>query len=330
MGQAIHVSTYVGQEQGPLAELIHTSARHELAVAGASDWVVFDAAVGTAQGLARTIAAERATILHIVSHANRSGGLTVKGLWDELRLTPETLADMLRDRGVKVVVATTCHGARIARELVERGVVEVAVGANAVVTNDIAQAFAQGFYHGVALGRGAASAARDGVTFAKPYMDEWGGTFEVFPPEGGSDEPLLTRPLVHVVGDPSEKHADAIDEIVTHMKPYRVFHTARAQWGDERYADLDASLRSARIIMVLFEGEAVRDYDLLEEVRSAVEEKIAGREVRLFPLILEGDRRSYNRRDVPYGLRRLVPAFLHERGIDGSYAKLAERLKQLL
>lgn len=330
MGQAIHVSTYVGQEQGPLANLIHQSARHELAVAGASDWVVFDDAVHTAHGLARTIAAQRATVLHIVSHANRSGDLTVDGLWGDLRLTPEALADMLRDRGVKVVVATTCHGARIAKELVDRGVVEVAVGANAVVTADIAQAFAQGFYHGVALGRGALSAARDGVTFAKPYMDEWDGAFEIFPSDDAPDDPLLTRPLVHLVGDPKGEHADAVDEIVAAMKPYRVFHISRSQWGDDRYGDLDASLRSARIIMVLFEGEAVSDYELLEEVRSAVEEKIAGREVRLFPLILEGDRRSYNRRDVPFGLRRLVPAFLHEKGIDGSYAKLAERLKQLL
>lgn len=355
---AVRVLTYAGTEPEVerLARVIHGVCSREISEVGGGDAIVFDPVVQGVEALTDGVVAERAQILHIVSHASRQGHLEMTDIWGDLALTPVGIVDMLRERGVKVAIVTTCFGVEIARLLVDAQVVDLAVGCNVELSNDVALAFCRGFYRSLAGGRTPYQAAEDGRTSAAPRLREderrrreererrglpapEGGDLpllEILERAGAYDDPMVDQPVFHIIGDPSEGHAEAIDTLIKELQPHRVFHLNRMRWGDLGPEQIAASIRNARVVMLLMEDDPIIDFELLDQVQAAINRlREGGRRgqrmpFRLFPLYLDGTRETVKPSKVPYGMQRLVPAFLNDRRLGGSYGALAESLKELI
>jgi len=328
----VRIVTYWGDGVEGLAEEIVNAASDELKAVGAWKDTIVEAPTPDAEQLQRAITApEPLTVLQIISHASTTGRVLFnypkmpdEGGWRQVGVGGQTIARMLDGRGVRVALVLTCFGDQIAKAVTESGVVDMAIGTDRPFEMGTAFAFPQGFYRSLALGRSLREAAEDGIAWARPRMEGWKGTLQPFFRDGADESPLFRPPVFHVIGDDH----DAVEALITALSPHRVFHIDRAAFGTLREAEIDASLAVARVVMVLFKGHRVEDAELLEQVKTAVDQaRLRGRRVRLFPLYLEGTTPSPL---VPYGLRRLTPAYLHGRGIDGDYDKLAARLTPLI
>lgn len=350
--EPIRVLTYFGKEPKvrQLGGAIRAASIEEIESAGAAGAFEFiEPQVTTVEGLARALNDEAPRILHLVSHADPAGGLEVRDIWGDLELTPQTLAQMLDGKNVRAVILNTCYGARIAETLVKMDAVGLAFGYDQKLNFAAALAMAQGFYRGLASGMGPAEAARSSGAWAaariarenkkrraqaeKTRIEFTPGVIEVHVHESHRDDPLIGQPDFHIISPDTEEHLTVVDTLVEALSPHRVFHIeqARYDFGGDLRELVDESLRHARVIMLLFEGKRIRDEDLLDEVTTAIAQA-RKRGVRIFPLHLEGTRADADAYllDVPYGLRRLVPAYLNDRRIKGDFDKLAEMLKRLL
>lgn len=332
MTSTVRIVTYHGDDVAGLAAEVVAAERAELEALGASRDTTVEAPTADAEVLQRHIVDPAPlTVLQIVSHASSTGRIAFdypqmpdEGDWRSVGVGGETIAKMVAGRGVRVALILTCYGNRIAEAVTRSGAVDLAIGADRALEMGTSFAFPQGFFRALALGRPLDAAAEDGIAWARPRMEGWDGTLEVHVREGADLSPIYGRPVFHLIGEDGE----VVDALVERLRPYRVFHVDRLAFGSLRTAEIEASLEAAKVVMVLFHGERVEDAELLEQVASAVDQaRLRGSDVRVFPLYLEGRSHSPH---VPYGLRRLTPAYLHGRGIDGSYDALAARLLALI
>ncbi len=338
--EMIRVLTYVGLEDDvrKLEAVIRQEAEREIEAAlgeikraGNNDALHFDDPVRTLEGLSTALSARKAPVLHIVSHAGRDGHMTVQDVWGALSLNADTLAAMVKGSGVRVAIISTCFGAEIARMLYERGAVEIAIGFTKRFPFSAAMAVAVPFFRSLALGRGPRRAAREGERSAAARIEKVGNGGQVViahDEENYLDDALVGQPDFHVIGPPSGDQAP-VEALVSNLKGHRVYHVMQTLEGDIAEEGIEESLRNARIIMLLFEGNRIGNDALLEEVSEAIA-SARERGARLFPLFLKGQNIRESKAKVPYGMRRLHPAFLHDPKIGGDWQKMARRLEQLL
>lgn len=331
---SIRVLTYAGagEDVQTLARGIQREATKDIAKldpARVVGTLEFDEPVIGVDDLAGRLADGRDTILHLVSHASESGAIAIDDIWGNLRLTPETLARMVKGNGVKVVMVSACWGAEIAKSLVDARAASVAIGYTAPMSMPVAAQLARGFYRSLVQGNSPRTAAGHGITFAEARRADDEGKFAVWSRRSNYPDDPLFGPQFHIIGTPIASCEDAVDKLTEHLEPYAVSHISKADFGDG-IADMEWSLRNARVILVLADDEPVDGTSspdegaFLTEVHAAIEQAQMSK-VRVVPLFLDDEVTR-----APYGLGRLVPAFLHSRQLGGSYAKLAEALKRAL
>lgn len=330
--RTIDVLTYIGQGDDirQLAEGIRSEVIAEIAtVADPVGTIRFPDPVSGLTGLTRALVDRRARILHIVSHADSTGGLTIDDVWGNLQLQPEALAAMVQGNGIELVVVSTCFGAQIAKALVDAGAARVAVGFDGPMRFGVALANAQGFFRALVDDKSPIEAARDGTTWAVPRMQGQTGELKVFSQRYGFPHDPIFGPEFHIIGTPGPDNADAVEHLIAALDPYEATHISAAQWGDFGEENMQRALRTARIILVLLDDFVTDDirgsqqHAFYDDVAEAVERGRRG-SARVVPLYLS------EKVEPPYGLRRLVPAMLHEPGVNGSYETLGNKLKALV
>lgn len=334
--QAIGVTFVIGRElEGRADEVaklgagIREAVQGEVAEAHATLDFRFDEAVYRMQDLNRALDARQTRILQFVSHGTTEGELLVADLFNALDLTKENLAGMLRSRGVDILIVTACHGGAVARHLVDAGAVRVAIGINAAdpISFAASAAFSTAFYGALARGRSIADAFESGRSHAAVRDVIEADRLEIFAESGAAqNEALLEPPDFYIIGSPSEAHASVVEKLRAALRPHTLFHEGDIPFGAATDELLGNRLEMAKVIMVLFEGQRMQNVTNLEQVARAVE-KAEFKHARLFPLYLEGTRAD-NR--VPFGLRRLQPAFLEDRRYRGDIEKLAKDLERLV
>lgn len=333
----IEVLMYVGPDRKneKQVELLAKNIPSEAAimaqdVADPVGTVRFRDPVKTVEDLARQLRDPAVRILHLVGHADREGRMTIEDVWGELDLEPRALGKMLVGTGVQAVMASTCHGAKIAEAIVDEAGAPIAIGYDGVLQNAVTLALCQGFYGALVDGASPDQAADDGLRIARNRLENVEGRFRVFTRSQDYHGLPLFGPEFGIIGTPSEKNAGVVEELQRELEPYEADHVDRQTWGDFGDNEIEYVLRSARILLVLLDDHATEGYDpdgrddFFEKVTTAVSRARTG-DVRLIPLYI-----SKEITQPPYGMRRLVPALLHGRDVGGKVEVLADKLKQLL
>ncbi len=297
----------------------------------------FDVRLGSpiqqnAEKLATEIQTDRWSILHIVAHGASDGAIAGRDPWGDLMIEKERLSRVVHSHRVRLAVIMSCFGAQVARELVETGAVDVAIGMTTPMPFSVALGFSKAFYHSLAQGRSIRRAFCDGRDMAGLRVDHLPEELHLFS-KPDSDAPDLK------MCDPADfflmgrrENRKAIRKMIKALRPHTGFHVDASLLdpngpvyvGVAKEELMMKRFNAAKVVMLLFEGDQEGDATLAELVTRAVHRAASG-DVRLFPVYLKG--RGPNPK-LPFGLMRLVPACLDD--FDGSYKKLGKYLARLI
>lgn len=337
----VEVCFFAGSSRGDgetikLANGIRTQAIATLSSAEADlDIRMADPVVDDINSLAAALEAGRFSILHVVAHGDTTGTIEVDDIWKlktgELRLDREDLARLLTESGVRLVILSVCHGAVLAKHLVEAGAVDVAIGMDPEQDFNTALVFSKAFYRSLAMGRSLADAHVNGCKEAGLRSGEEVDALHLFARDDALRTlPVYARPDFLLLGNPTEK--GAIAELIEALEPHIGFHVEYSLLDPDgpNYAGEDHArlmirrFEQAKIVMLLFEGERQEDSMIAELVARAVDKAARGK-VRMFPVYLKGTRPN---RNVPFGMMRVVPAYLER--FDGDYDRMGKWLAKLI
>lgn len=265
------------------------------------------------------------TVVQLISHADAGGYSEVADVWGAFELDPENLARALRGCGVRVVLVTTCFGTAIAEALMKHDACDVAIGFPDPQPFGMARAFSRGFYRSLFHGRTIREAFEDGKGQAAVRFGATIDRMVICEREDGcADRALFAPPVYYFIGSPSERHKATFDRLKAALAAHRpTFHASDKLFGDAGEDLMTTRLEMCQVVMVLFEGQRIRDKDLLNQIAAAIEQA-QHRGVRCFPVYLEGTRPH---RRLPLGLKRLHPAYIEN---ELSPEALAERIKPLV
>lgn len=309
------------------ADQLHRIVRDELEALGAFLDIRLGERFERFEDLGDRLARREQTILVLVGHADKGGAMTVQDAWGAMGLTPTAMAAALRDSEVRIVVAMTCWGAAMAETLTKAGVVDVAIGLSEPLALGGALGYTRGFLRGLARGRSIAEAHLSGQSKAAGRLGETADQIALLPAEGEVlAKAIFEPPVFCLIGRVPDAHRREVEKLVKHLSPHRAVYVDNAGIADDVFQRILANIGMARVIMVLFEGDRVRDADILEQVTRSIDRARDG-SARVFPLYLEG---TESTSQVPYGLRRIRPAFLEDRRYGGKVERLAEDLKRLV
>lgn len=283
------------------------------------------------EALASTLATDQWPILQFVSHGTPEGDLDVDDAWGQLYVAKDRLSAIVRGHNVKLAIVLSCYGAEIARQLVDDGAVDVAIGMYIPMEFGVALAFSKGFHLSIARGYSIRRAFADGLARASLRASDYPEELHLFtaPGSGAADLQMCDPADFFLVGNPSDD--DAIEQMIKALRPHTGFHVDYSLFDPEgpNYAGADMAklmmsrFEAAKVVMLLFEGQRDEDATIAEVVARAVDKAAEG-EVRMFPVYLKGTRPN---RNLPFGMMRVVPAFLER---FGSYEKLGKQLARLI
>lgn len=331
----IGVITYRGtnaadtKDVEPLADGILDEVQAEVRRTGAGAEFRFTPMITGYDNLAAQVQLRKATILQIICHASRDGVMSVDDVWGALGLTPESFARLVAGNGIAVVLVTACHGAGIARALVESGAVEAAIGIDLPLKFAGARAFSRGFFRSLARGRTLAEAVADGKGQAAGRIEgDVDHLHLITRDDATAAKVAFVPPTYYVIGSPSDDHKTVIERLRAGLAPDRLLHVDDAKFGEVETDLMLTGIEMAQLVLVLFEGERIVDPKVLEQVVRVIERaKGHGLPVRVFPLYLTG---TTPHRDVPFGMSRVTPAYLQHPRYRGDVEKLAADIKALV
>lgn len=265
-----------------------------------------------------------------IGHGERSRGLQGLHNGRETRIDAHELRSMCErleadGLGLKVIHFNVCHASELAKKV--EVVVPIVVHTADAIGDEAAILFSQTFWQEMSV-PGKTSALRSFTAARDRVRSHFGGD-----DQRGLHAPLRLcvwdRPVpdIMLIGD-SDVDPYIYEKLQAAMPATRIFHIGQLGFGQLTDEGLDHAIDTAKVTMVLFDGGRVTDADTLEQVRSAVERQRSkgGNPGRLFPLYMQGTTPDR----VPYGLRRLQPAFLHDPRINGDYNRFAQILQPLL
>jgi len=323
----IGVLTFAGRDVDGLADGIMNLVTEDIERVGAyRDYRLRPIIRQDFAALADEVEAERNTILQIVSHANKAGEMSIEDIWGHLELDKAALSALLKSHGIEIALITTCFGGRIAEELVGSGAVKIAIGVDLPLPFAAAQAFSQGFHRSLARGLTIQRAFDNAKARALSRSGAEHAAFHLFArKDRHAEKAVLARPELFLIGSDS-LDPGVIDALCESVAPHRAFHPTQLDEGDDVFEALTVRLEMARMIVMLFDGERVRDQHMLTQAQVAVAR--AWKEgVRIFPMYLRGTEPSLK---IPYGWGRVKPLYFRDERYGGEMTRVGATLKRLL